>query len=252
MNKVSVIIVNKNNSEGLRRSIESYLEQFTKYSELIVVDGCSTDFSLEVIEEVKEDIDFLLVEEDNGIFQAMNKGLNMAQGDFIYFLNSGDVFYDDTVLYQFTNRATSTNEIYVGQMYFHYNGEKIYRENNTTNWVVHQSTFTPRWLLKKYPFDENLKIFGDRYFWLTIKRENVYFKTLNFIVAEMNLDGVGSDPSIPRIKIRDKYYIYKKSGGLIDFILSFINILLAYLVYLLCGKKYVILNWYNLVYNIKR
>lgn len=96
--KISVITVNKDNSEGLRNTISSVKLQNRNIVEYIIVDGASTDDSLSVINRNKSFIDYIISEPDLGIYDAMNKGISVATGDYLIFLNSGDLFYNSNVL----------------------------------------------------------------------------------------------------------------------------------------------------------
>ena len=98
MKKVSVITVNYNNADGLKRTLESLFAQtFTDY-ESIVIDGGSTDGSREIIENFADRITYWVSEPDGGIYHAMNKGIRQATGLYYNFMNSGDLFEDPTVL----------------------------------------------------------------------------------------------------------------------------------------------------------
>jgi glycosyltransferase involved in cell wall biosynthesis len=93
MHKLSVITVNLNNADGLRKTIESVVNQTYTNFEYIIIDGGSTDGSLEVIKEYVDRIAYWISEPDRGIYNAMNKGIRNANGDFVCFLNSGDEYY---------------------------------------------------------------------------------------------------------------------------------------------------------------
>jgi glycosyltransferase involved in cell wall biosynthesis len=94
----SVITINFNNLDGLIKTVESVLSQSYELIEYIIIDGGSSDGSKEFLIENSQQIDFWVSEKDNGVYHAMNKGLNIAKGDFCIFLNSGDFFYDKFVL----------------------------------------------------------------------------------------------------------------------------------------------------------
>ena len=96
--RLSIITVNYNNREGLARTARSVVEQTFSDFEWIVVDGGSTDGSVGVIQEYADCIAWSVSEPDGGIYEAMNKGLDMASGEYVQFLNSGDSFIDQTVL----------------------------------------------------------------------------------------------------------------------------------------------------------
>lgn len=96
---ISVITINFNNNSGLIRTSESVLKQSSKKEiEWIVVDGNSTDGSVEYLSEIQQHIDVLMVESDQGIYDAMNKGFNASSGDYVLFLNSGDTFHSADVI----------------------------------------------------------------------------------------------------------------------------------------------------------
>lgn len=96
--RLSIITVNRNDAAGLRRTIESVLSQRGAELEFLVVDGASTDGSIEVIREYADRIDRWVSEPDDGIYQAMNKGTRWANGDYCLFLNSGDWLADPEAL----------------------------------------------------------------------------------------------------------------------------------------------------------
>lgn len=96
--KISIITVVRNNSETIRQAIESVLNQTYDNLEYVVIDGKSTDGTLEILKTYNDKIDVLLSEKDRGIYEAMNKGIDNATGDIIGFLNSDDLYYDKDVL----------------------------------------------------------------------------------------------------------------------------------------------------------
>ena len=96
-NKISIITVVKNSSNTIEKTIKSVLAQEYKNLEYIIIDGGSTDGTLEIIKEYKKNISIFLTEKDNGIWDAMNKGIKLANGDLVGFLNSGDIYYPNTL-----------------------------------------------------------------------------------------------------------------------------------------------------------
>jgi glycosyltransferase involved in cell wall biosynthesis len=115
---ISVVTINYNNSEGLKKTIESVLSQNFQNLELVVVDGLSTDSSIKVIEKYKDVIDVLIVENDDGVYDAMNKGIQACSGKWINFMNSGDTFYNNDVINNiFTNKVNSNIKLIYGLQY---------------------------------------------------------------------------------------------------------------------------------------
>ncbi len=88
--KLSIITINKNNAYGLRKTIQSVINQTYSNIEYIIIDGASTDGSIDVIKKFEDKIDWWASEPDTGIYNAMNKGIKIATGDYCQFLNSGD------------------------------------------------------------------------------------------------------------------------------------------------------------------
>ena len=107
---VSIITVVYNNSTHIRGAIESVLSQDYPRIEHIVIDGGSSDGSLEILNSYFSDIDCLISEPDNGIYSAINKGLSKATGDIIGLLHAGDLFYDNNVI---SNIAGCFNQVSV-------------------------------------------------------------------------------------------------------------------------------------------
>lgn len=96
--KLSIITINRNNASGLSRTIESVIAQTWKNFEYIVIDGASTDESVEVIKKYNSPITTWVSEPDSGIYNAMNKGIMKASGEYCLFLNSGDFLVNERAL----------------------------------------------------------------------------------------------------------------------------------------------------------
>ena len=96
--KVSIITVCLNSEDHLERAMKSVFEQSYENIEYIVIDGGSSDGSPEIFAKYKDKINKLVIEKDKGIFNAMNKGINIATGDIVYFLNSDDELCNNQVI----------------------------------------------------------------------------------------------------------------------------------------------------------
>lgn len=96
--KLSIITVNLNNRDGLKKTIDSVVSQTFRDFEWIVIDGGSTDGSKELIEQYAEHFAYWVSEPDKGIYNAMNKGIKVSKGEYLHFLNSGDWLCDNQVL----------------------------------------------------------------------------------------------------------------------------------------------------------
>ncbi|OAQ38446.1 glycosyl transferase [Pedobacter psychrophilus] len=111
---LTVITVVYNNEKHIERTIKSVINQTYSKIEYLIIDGKSTDGTLEIIEKYKENITKIISEPDKGIYDAMNKGLKLAKGDYVLFMNSGDEIYDNqTVAKIFYDQAFA--DIYYGE-----------------------------------------------------------------------------------------------------------------------------------------
>jgi len=177
----SIITINLNNHEGLRRTIESVLGQNISDYEYIVVDGVSSDGSLDVIEEFDKEITKKLIEKDSGVYDAMNKGLALATGKYIAFLNSGDEFKSDSTLGEIQKGCGDKDFVYCDVEVFNEKSSRlsIHPTNLSTRFLLtgmicHQAIFAKKSLFDKTgPFSTNYKVYGD-YEWMlrAIKKES--------------------------------------------------------------------------------
>ena len=172
---LSIITINRNNAQGLKKTMQSVVSQTSKDLEYIVVDGASTDESVEVIKHFAEQRDIRWVSErDKGIYNAMNKGIGMAQGEYVMILNSGDYLASPQVVDEMDKALKANNypDILYGNMLKIWPDGKTQRDhqlrddyslfdfyNGTLN---PDGTYIRRSLFTQYgPFDEGLKICSD-------------------------------------------------------------------------------------------
>jgi glycosyltransferase involved in cell wall biosynthesis len=205
--KLSIITVNLNNHEGLRKTIESVsIQQFSDY-EYIIIDGNSKDQSVELIkgfEERKSVTNFKWIsEDDSGVFQAMNKGIRMACGDYLLFLNSGDFLLDSMALSDVFSKDYGA-DILCAQCNVTKNGKVQYVsghiEVHTFRYYYkysmnHQSTFIKGDLFNKFGmYREDFKFCSDREFFLrTIILNNCSTENIQRVICDYNLEGMSSD-----------------------------------------------------------
>ncbi len=198
--KYSIITVNFNNREGLRKTIESVINQSYKNFEYIVIDGGSTDGSREVIEQYADHISYWVSEPDKGIYNAMNKGIAKATGDYLNFMNSGDCFYDKQALEHLTVKNL-TADIIVGRDY-HFDEttqqgfatilpSRLSMLTFVHNTLPHQSTFFKRGLFENSPYDESLKIVADVKFYIQkICVDQCTIQLIDDIICRREPDGI--------------------------------------------------------------
>jgi glycosyltransferase involved in cell wall biosynthesis len=169
--KLSVITVVYNNARDIERTILSVLTQTYTEIEYIIIDGLSTDGTLKYINRYRNLITRVLSEKDEGIYDAMNKGLTLATGDYVLFMNSGDEFYDnDTVEKVFAESPGA--DIYYGETeMISEEGESLGRRRHEApeelNWesfkygmsVSHQAIYVRKYLAE--PFDRQYQLSAD-------------------------------------------------------------------------------------------
>lgn len=138
--RVSVVTVTYNAEKVLERTLRSVLTQTYPYKEYIIIDGNSKDTTLEIIRKNAHHIDFWLSEPDQGIYDAMNKGIAQASGDYIIFLNAGDTFFEEKTLEKIFEQNTEADIYY---------GESQMIDPTTLQPVGLRSEFTPHKLPQK-------------------------------------------------------------------------------------------------------
>lgn len=207
----TIITINYNNTNGLRRTIESVVVQSCRNFEYIVIDGGSTDGSVDVIKEYSTEIDFWVSEKDHGIYHAMNKGVILSHGDYCIFMNSGDCFYDSSVLEKVSCNLNN-EDVIVGKVVINDNYDIISPpppKNELTFYhlysgaIPHQGSFIKRELLIKYPYDEKLKISSDwKFFVQTLIIDNCSIDYIDVFIARYDLNGFSS--SNPELMRKEK------------------------------------------------
>lgn len=175
---VTIITVNRNDEEGLEKTIKSVLGQtYTNY-QYVVIDGDSDDGSRAVIDKYTSGIHYWISEPDNGIFHAMNKGIRLAAGKYCHFLNAGDIFVSDNVLKEVFDGKEYSAPFIVGNQINNFGDStglvkapNRYLTLYDFYWgtIKHQATFIRRDLFEKYGmYDESLKIISDWKFFLQV------------------------------------------------------------------------------------
>ena len=196
--KLSIITINYNNKAGVEKTIKSVLSQIFIDYEYIIIDGGSTDGSLEVIKKYNKYFSYWCSEPDNGIYNAMNKGVAHAHGEYVIFMNSGDRFYNERVLFDIDlcNRNSDIISGYAkkeGQDAFMHEHSKDIILQILFSCISHQATFIKKELLERYPYDESYKIASDWKFWIeTIVINNCNFEFSNVVVAIQDQTGIST------------------------------------------------------------
>ncbi len=246
MIKLSIITVNKNNSAGLQKTIDSVINQTYKEFEFIIIDGDSNDGSKSILQFNTSKITKWLSEPDTGIYNAMNKGIEMASGHYLLFLNSGDYLVDKLVLQNVVTQLDG-NDIVYGDMIIDRNNQKEYVESAApllfeemirgTLW--HPVSFVKKELFTTYGnYNETYKIVSDYDFFLkVIYIHKVNIKHISIFVSVFNTDGIGSSSKFEELHKQEKYKV-QLAYFHPDVIKSALNFS-----YIKRSKPQVVLNW---------
>lgn len=226
MPKISIITINYNNLDGLKRTVESVVTQTWQEFEYIVIDGGSTDGSAEYIKTQSANIDYWVSEPDKGIYNAMNKGILKATGEYLLFLNSGDHLFSDEVLYK--------NYQFISEYDIVYFNVNMVKEN--TSWIVmhpdklrfsdfysnglnHQSVLIRKTLFDSVGlYDENLKIVSDwKFFILALFKHNCSYLNINKMLSTYYIDGMSYRLREEHLKERSQVLQEYFSAYLLDY-----------------------------------
>ena len=170
MINISIITINFNNSKGLEQTIQSVERQKNVEFEYVVIDGASTDGSVDVIKRHQEIISYWVSEKDGGIYEAMNKGVMASHGKYCLFLNSGDELVESNTLSKVIPYLNNSIDYVVGHELMTVKGISRYLWHSPHKCDVeylikyslrHQASFIKRNMLITVPFDEQLRLVSD-------------------------------------------------------------------------------------------
>lgn len=234
--KLTIITINYNNQDGLKRTLESVATQNSKDFEYIVIDGGSTDGSVEVLKKYSECITNWISEPDKGIYNAMNKGVRLAHGQYVLFVNSGDALNNPNVVDSF-NKCKIDSDFITGIERFvcYNNDQKIVQSTNLphrkivsdiflTSSISHGSTFIKTQLLRDNPYDETLSIVSDWKFFLyelIIKQSS--YSSWDYPVNDFDSSGISNTSTEKRDKERQLFLDTIAPRRLINDYISLLN-----------------------------
>lgn len=238
MPKYSIIIPSFNAVDTIAETLESIINQTYQNFEIIVIDGASTDGTMEVVQKYTHSIGFQISEKDKGIYDAMNKGVRQSNGDYIIFLGADDVFYNNRVLEE-VSHLIKRDHVYYGQAYFlnkqivydgRFNSFKLALRN-----ICHQAIFYPSQILKKTEFSLCYPLLADYHLNLLLIKEKIRFEYLRVIISKFN-DGGASAKSVDESFENDKFILVREALGYLPY-------LYARFRYLLLPTQKIVLGW---------
>lgn len=213
--KLSIITINFNDKTGLEKTINSIINQTWANFEFIVIDGASTDGSKEILEKYQNQISYWISEPDKGVYNAMNKGIRIAKGEYLIFMNSGDSFVHPTILEKISTQLEASADIIYGDAIFIANNietiinfpKKLTFSFFYENSLCHQSTFLHKRLFLDNQYNEHFKIVSDWEF--NIKNICLYgksYKHIDEVICYYDLNGISSTQKTLDLEERNKVY----------------------------------------------
>ncbi|AGC77409.1 glycosyltransferase involved in cell wall biosynthesis [Nonlabens dokdonensis] len=201
--KISIITINYNDAAGLERTLKSVHDQNSTSFEHLIIDGNSTDGSIAIIEEYKDRVSFSVSEPDQGIYDAMNKGIHHATGDYLLFLNSGDTLLNDTVIEKAVPYLKNNIDLVYGALYivptqgsgFRHTYPDVLDFNFFKQTSLgHPSTFIKRELFDLYGrYRTDLKIVSDWEFFLNlICKKKVSYQKIDLTISQFYEGGIST------------------------------------------------------------
>lgn len=250
--KVSIITVSFNSEKTIERTIKSVIEQ--KYSEIeyIIIDGSSTDNTLNIIDKYKESIDIFISEKDNGIYDAMNKGIKVATGEVLHFLNSDDYYIDDLSLQNIVSEFSNNLDVVISAVNMVDANEKLLYKfssniNNPFKCIPHQGFYYKRKLHDSYGmYSSFLKYASDYNFYLRLRESNIGIKEIPEPTVYMQEGGAGVSEAV--FVLSELFYVQLRNK--LPFFISFRN----FIFFLMRNRVRMLLEklpFNNLIYKLR-
>ncbi len=227
--RFSIVTVCFNAENDITKTIESVLLQSCKDYEYIIIDGASTDSTLDVVKSYahkfkEKGLSFIINSEpDSGIYDAMNKGIAMATGQWIIFLNAGDVFYNKDVLALVSKENLDSAGVVYGNTIFERNGYFRYAVPPQLEHfkiempICHQSVFVKTILMKDKPFNLKYKICADYDFLIGAYLNNVPFIYVDIPFSIFSFGGISSSSYKSHLMLRLENMKIRYKHGVITF-----------------------------------
>lgn len=245
---ISIITVVYNGEEHIEETIRSVIGQSYDNVEYIVIDGGSADGTVDLIRKYEEYIDYWVSEPDTGLYDAMNKGVRLAMGDFVNFLNADDAVYSERSLEEIVRKIDDYDTLYFGRAFVQsetlswlYPDERVVDFDKWLKWSLpnHQSMFFPKAFYRRYTYDTRLRISADDDYKLqALKSVNVRF--VDQIYVRFRRGGISSDHTRVDLlmeRIRESFIRNGKHHRWIRFAIDPFKLLILFSINSLIGKE---------------
>ena len=226
--KYTIITICYNASATIERTLRSVTGQTWTDKEYIIVDGASKDSTLEIISRYRDNIDILVSEPDKGLYDAMNKGLKLATGDYVLFMNAGDRFHEDTTLEQIAAQVQKLDKLpgviygntaltnMAGEIY----GMRRLSPPEHLDWksfkngmlVCHQAFYARRDIAE--PYDLRYRFSADVDWCIRVMKKADTLHNTHLIVADYLEDGSGVTIDNRKASLKERFDIMRRHYGL--------------------------------------
>jgi len=199
--KVSIVTICYNIKDNIEKTLQSISNQTYKQYQWIIIDGGSTDGTLEILEKYSNHFNVFISEKDNGIYHAMNKGIAKSSGEYLFFLNGGDTFYNDNVLETLIEKLDSKYHIIYGNLncinqnieYFIRTPSNITKEVLYKGTLPHQAVIFHSKLFKKRKYVTKYSISSDYEFILySFFNKKAKFLKVDITISNFYLGGAST------------------------------------------------------------
>ncbi len=226
--KFSIITICYNASATIERTLRSVTGQTWTDREYIIVDGASKDSTLEIISRYRDKVDILVSEPDKGLYDAMNKGLKLATGNYVIFMNAGDRFHEDSTLEQIAAQVQQLDKLpgviygntaltnMAGEIY----GMRRLSPPERLNWksfkngmlICHQAFYARRDIAE--PYDLSYRFSADVDWCIRVMKKADTLHNTHLVVADYLEDGSGVTIDNRKASLKERFAIMRKHYGL--------------------------------------
>ena len=245
MPKLTIITIVYNNVRDIERTINSVINQTYKKIEYIIIDGKSTDGTLDIVEKYSNQISKIVSEPDKGIYDAMNKGLALATGDYVLFMNSGDEIYNEHTVQEVFDSSPGADIYYGETEMYNDNWESLGRRRHEApeqfDWnsfkygmnISHQAIYIRKSILT--PYDLKYKYSSDIDWIIKAAKKSSNIVNVHRYVAKYLVGGMSKKKH--RESLKERFQIFTKYYGLIPNIFNHVIIAGNLLFYFLKHKR---------------
>lgn len=243
--QISIITIVYNGETLIERTIKSILSQTYSSIEYIIIDGASKDNTMQVVEKYKERISTIVSEKDSGIYDAMNKGLQLATGDYVLYINAGDELYEPTTIEKVFSSSTNADVYYgnttVADLNQNTLGERRLAPPEKLTWksfkmgmsVSHQSFIPKRSLCELYNMDYRLA--SDIDWIIKILKKSKKVVNVNFYVSKFLEGGITSDKRM--LAWKERFKVLSIHYGFLPTLFNHLLIAFRFLIHKLTRKS---------------